>query len=202
MTITDSINNIVGKFTQGRDNNLVTTFPTITTNHMSNENLRIEADVLDSYIENSNDFEFSREIVLHFDSADEIINEMSAVIHFIFNGGASSPRVYPNGISVWYEDTSNSIQTLSVNKLDLLDPRMLGLHHIVYTCSKEGVLNIYFNGELVSSATASNFSHWDIKNLKNLSFLRQPKRSYRVYKKVLTLDEILNNYKYEKSLII
>lgn len=202
MTITDSINNIVGKFTQGRGNNLVTTFPTITTNHIGNENLRIEPNVLDSYIENSDDFEFSREIVLHFDSKNEILTDMSSLIHFVDNNGGNSPRVYPFSVSAWYEDTSNSMQSLGINSLNLLNTNMPGLYHIVYTCSKEGVLNVYLNGKLVGSATASNFSHWDIKNLKNLSFLCQPKRSYRIYKKALTSDEILNNYKYEKSLII
>lgn len=202
MTVTDTVNKIVGTFTTTDSTKVsATTFPTINKNYMENSFFRLNNDVLNKYITDTN-YEYSVELGVYFESKSNLNSGMSYMIYKVDGNGGSSSRIYPNMVHLMYDTNSTQKNNKVVNDTSFFTVNEPGFHHIVVTYSNTGVAKSYSNGSLINTYNVEDFKNWYSGNIQSASWFIQPKRFMRIYKKVLTQDEILNNYKYEKSLII
>lgn len=202
MTVTDTVNKIVGTFTTSSDGNtLVTTFPTVNKNYMENSFFKLEKNILNTYITDIN-YEYSIELGIYFESKSDLNSTLSYMTYLVDGNGADSVRIYSNLIGIMYDTNSTQKSYKGISCGNLFSADNPGFYHIVITYSNTGIVNAYSNGSLIKTYNVENFKNWYNGNIQNASWFIQPKRFMRIYKKVLTQDEVLNNYKYEKSLII
>lgn len=72
-----------------------------------------------------------------------------------------------------------------------------GLIHIVVTYGTDGVLTVYRNGTEISKKTISDFASWDSGLVTKPAFVYESIKTYRIYKRALTPEEVAINYGYE-----
>lgn len=197
MTLTDSINGIIGTFKSGIGGSVVSEYPGITDNSCSGL-LCISANTLDSKFVDEENLEFSYEFVIYSDESHSVTQKLMSTsnnTYFAINNNKISYYINSSedkqSITFW--PAHGSGDKIAAN---------LGFYHFVYTFSKDGVINLYCNNELNSTNTIEDFKKWDYETFISLerSFPWQ-KKAIRMYSKALNETEILNNYNYEKSLI-
>ena len=140
---------------------------------------------------------------------DDTVESMIGTGHFPFrsNGnGASSLGIRSNGVVPFYLDTSGS--AVDTNEMSDKYPDVLKvtdgvLAHAIVTFANDGTVSIYRNGELViSEVISSTFAQWAPVTLTRGFAFYGPLKSARIYNRVLTAEEVLNNYNYELQSIV
>ena len=78
----------------------------------------------------------------------------------------------------------------------------VGLLHFVLTFDVDGVLAMYKNGEVFATIAIDAFSAWDATILTKVTGLCESMKTYRIYNRALSAEEVLENYKYEMGTIV
>lgn len=97
--------------------------------------------------------------------------------------------------------------TVSVHANDIVIPDLNSAkcHHFVFTYANDGVLQAFFNGyPFAVNKIATDFDHWDFSGLMNTFRVWSGQwnatrvlKSFRVYGKALSKQEVRNNFQYE-----
>lgn len=211
MTLTDTINGEIGTFaTKENSATAVDTFPIIRNNSISPSWLVLPGNTLSKYISESS-YALSVEIGMYIyddDSSTLGIMYNTGFTPFKSNGnGAASLGIRSNGISSYYEleDGSWSNNNEMSNKYPNIinQSKTNQLLHAVVTFAKDGTVSIYVNGGLtLSEVIASNFYCWGKNTLSRGFDFYGCLKSSRIYNRILTADEVLNNYNYELQSIV
>lgn len=78
----------------------------------------------------------------------------------------------------------------------------LGFYHFVIVADIDGTATLYRNGELVTTLNPTNFKEWAPGFEAKTTGLNECLKTYRVYNRALTADEVTINYNYEQSTIV
>jgi len=207
MTITDTINNIVGTFkTKERAGVTVTEFPTIRKNSAEPSHLYIPSDTLSWFI-TDDPYELSIELSVFPQSDDEFNYRSTPGIFYSDGNGGGSLRIISDGVVLWYLDTSgnqtNTRGTASGTQAVFYDAPTDHLSHEVVTFAADGTIRVYKNGVYIGGYdTPATFAKLADVNLTRGFSLNGAFKSARIYNRVLTDAEVLNNYNYELQSII
>lgn len=201
MTLTDTINSVVGTFTGGYDDinpnrTTATEIPTIRNNSASASVLYFPESTLSQLITDEN-YELSIELTTYLEDGEYRAN---SYFHSDANG-AGSTKVMGDFISYYYTDTTGNDNYVQI-KADLL-PNRTGLIHAVLTFSADGTVKGYSDGkEKMNTTAGETFVKWAATTLTRGFWIRGHMKSARIYNRALTADEVLNNYNYELNNII
>lgn len=105
-----------------------------------------------------------------------------------------------------YVDTSNATQKTALwwdgSASAPIGHGTLGFVHVVVTYSADGVFTVYRNGELLKTISIDTFSKWEASLVTAVTCVRESMKTYRIYNRALTAEEVASNYKYELSTIV
>lgn len=212
MTLTDTINGEVGKFTTTPNGNtVVATFPAVRTNSMEYTNLSLPANTLSKYITNES-YDMAVELCFYAENEAEIaehtsngtINGILSNIFISNGGGTVSMRINSNGVNNMY-DTADSEKIHKFNNIAMGEVpwNAKKLYHFVVNYHTDGTVSAYDNGEFVGTVSVDTaFTKWSAVNLTRGFCISSFCKAVRIYKRVLTDDEVLNNYNYELQSIV
>ena len=204
MTLTDSINGEVGTFsTNGNGTAAAEEFPEIRDNSLALGWLALPKNTLSKYITDEQ-YALTIEIamVLYPEDGDVDLYNSGYFPFFSNGGGAGSLRVHRYGLTPFYHISdgtySNKKEMSNTHPLILDVNNRNVLEHCVVAMAADGTVSMYHNGELViSEVISSTFVKWADVNLTRPFSFYGANKSVRIYNRVLTADEVLNNYNYE-----
>lgn len=105
-----------------------------------------------------------------------------------------------------YVDTSNATQKTTLwwdgSASAPIAYGTIGFVHVVVTYSADGVFTVYRNGELLKTISIDTFSKWEASLVTAATCVRESMKTYRIYNRALTAEEVASNYKYELSTIV
>lgn len=207
MTVTDTVNSFVGSLTTKQfGTTLVDTFPVVRNNSIAPSYVTFQADTLSQVMEAP--YELSIEVAM-YKYTDDTVGNMTSVEYLPFrsNGkGGVSLGIRSNGVAPFYLNTSGS--AVNTNEMSNKFPTVLEvtdgvLAHAIVTFANDGTVSVYKNGELViSEVISSTFAQWAPVTLTRGFAFYGPLKSARIYNRVLTAEEVLNNYNYELKSIV
>lgn len=204
MTLTDSINGEVGTFsTNANGTAAAEEFPEIRDNSLAFAWLALPKNTLSKYITDEQ-YALTIEIAMFFYPEDgEVDIYNSGYFPFFSNGnGGGSLRIHSQGLTPYYHVSDGTYS----NKKEMSDmyPTILDIYsrnvlqHGVVAMAADGTVSLYHNGELViSEVISSTFVKWADVNLTRAFSLYGANKAVRIYNRVLTADEVRNNYNYE-----
>lgn len=196
-TVTDTINGIAATcisetFPEARENSLARAFYTIPS-------------VSDYYGSTAVDKGFTVEVGIYRYDGDNW-----SAYEFWHSGAAASGKYKLTGDSsqasiYTYIDTSSTSKRINLwwgSKAVPIPSGTVGFVHIVATYDASGTLTIYKNGEVLNTITPVDFSAWDATLVTATTGLKEAMKSYRIYSRALTAEEVASNYKYELATIV
>lgn len=214
MTLTDTINGVVGTFkTANNGSTTVSEFPAVRDNSMEYAQLVLPANTLSEFI-TDDPHAMTVEFSIFYESVDEWSGKTSngsytgvhAAAFYSNGGGANSMRICSNEMIPLFADNSGSNvnsrdSAFKTNIYSLNQPNVL--HHCAVTMAADGTTTYYKNGEITAGPAVihSSFAKWAAVNLTRGFTFNGPFKSARIYKRALTADEVMNNYKYELNSI-
>lgn len=196
MTVTDSIHRVAASCTSE-------IFPEIRENSLAKATFNIPA-LGDYYGSTSLGKGFTIEIsVYHYES--DTFNDW----HFWgIPKAAQTSNYYATGkytrdTKLKYVDTDGATQSLSYwAEWFGRGTTALGFYHIVIAAGIDGVVNLYKNGECITTLIPTNFASWTAGFEAQETVLNEYLKTYRVYSRALTAEEVASNYKYELATIV
>lgn len=194
MTVTDSIHRVAATCTSE-------VFPDIRENSLTKATFNIPA-LGDYYGSTSLDKGFTIEIsVYHYDG--DTFQEWEFWRTSTNQSNYSAPGKYTRGTTLKYVDTDGAKQSLSYwAEWFGRGTTALGFYHIVITAGIDGIVNLYKNGECITTLTPTNFASWTAGFEAQETVLIEYLKTYRVYSRALTAEEVASNYKYELATIV
>lgn len=194
MTVTDSIHRVAASCTSE-------IFPEIRENSLAKATFNIPA-LGDYYGSTSLGKGFTIEIsVYHYDG--DTFQEWEFWRTPTNQSNYSAPGKYTRGTTLKYVDTDGAIQKLSYwAEWFGRGTTALGFYHIVITAGIDGIVNLYKNGECITTLTPTNFASWTAGFEAQETVLTEYLKTYRVYSRALTAEEVASNYKYELATIV
>ena len=196
-TVTDTINGIIATCTSE-------TFPDARDNSLGRAKYTIPA-VSDYYGSTSIDKGFTVEIgVYRYDGDGWSAYEL----WYTENASSGKHRITADSSQAshyTYIDTTYTSKRTNLwwNRDAMPIPTgTIGFIHIATTYNMNGTLTIYKNGEVLRTITLDDFSAWDATLVTATTGLIESMKTYRIYNRTLTAEEVANNYKYELATII
>lgn len=205
VTITDSIKGQVATFVKPDSTNFtaVNELPTIRDNSVSLSAIYLPENTLSKYITSEN-YEMSIEMG-YYRYADDVKQGTGDYILCSNGSGGSSFRHGMYDVSgIRYVNTSgNYVKIAGKGGKSVINIYATDVfQHGVLTMGSDGTAKFYKNGELLATVTLDDFTKWDDTLLTRAFKMGGYCKSIRLYGKVLSESEIINNYNYEKAGIV
>ena len=204
MTLMEKQNGIVGTWYDAyRIGSVVTEYPTIGDNAIISGSFLKVPSLID-YFGSESPHEFTFEVSLFVESGNESTTASGRYLAFDGAGAGFAALYYGNYAGALYKDTSGALGMFKNEFKDI--PIKGSLTHIVKTLSSDGLIKTYVNGvDAGVDFVATDFADWVFKalgfTLDAPFYLEGPLRTFRIYKRVLSDEEIVSNYQVEASKI-